>query len=109
MTNFVIPPNKAVVGSNVFSHGAGLHQDGMLKDINMYEIIIPAKVGAPGRTLPITRHSGRKGLAARVKELGIMVSLQDINKLYDILQEKLGDQKFIRDSDLLREVSNLNK
>jgi 2-isopropylmalate synthase len=105
MTSFIIPPNKPIVGSNAFSHGAGLHQDGMLKDTNMYEIFTPSRVGAPGRTLPITRHSGRKGLANKLKELGIHFDKDEVNTIYDAIQKVIGEKKFITDSDLLRVVS----
>lgn len=108
MTNFVIPPNKAIVGSNAYSHGAGLHQDGMLKNVNMYEIITPENVGAPDRTLPITRHSGRKGLSARLNDLNIKLDPSQLNNLYDNLQEALAEHKLLSDTDLLKEVSRMS-
>ena len=106
-TNFLIPPNKAIVGSNAFAHGAGLHQDGMLKDTNMYEIMSPASVGAPGRTLPITRHSGRKGLNARLHELNITLEPAEVDTLYAQIQDVLANQKFLSDADLVRAVAGL--
>lgn len=109
ITSFVIPPNKPIVGSNAFSHGAGLHQDGMLKDTNMYEIFTPSRVGAPGRTLPITRHSGRKGLANKLNELGICFTELELNEIYDLIQLSIEDQKIITDSAVLRAVSKSRK
>lgn len=109
VTNFLIPPNKSIVGANAFAHGAGLHQDGMLKDTNMYEIMNPALVGAPGRTLPITRHSGRKGLTARLAELNIPVEAGSIDSLYATIQEILGSQKVLTDAELLRAVTAMGK
>ena len=109
MTGFLIPPNKAIVGNNAFAHGAGLHQDGMLKDTMMYEIMPPERVGAPARSFPITRHSGRKGLTGRLIDLEIELSPEEVDTLYLWVQELLSEQKFLSDSELLRAVSNLRK
>lgn len=108
MTTFFVPPNKAIVGTNAFAHGSGLHQDGMLKDTMMYEIMTPERVGAPGRRFPITRHSGRKGLIARLAELDITLKPETIDKLYAYVQDLLGNQKFLSDADLLRALSDLD-
>lgn len=106
-TNFQISPNKAIVGKNAFSHGSGLHQDGMLKDFNMYEILTPEKIGAPDRSLPITRHSGRKGLVNRLHTLNVELSAIQIDDLYNHLQDLIGENKVLRDQDLLMYVSKL--
>lgn len=106
-TNFHLSPNKAIVGRNAFSHGSGLHQDGMLKDFNMYEILTPEKVGAPDRTLPITRHSGRKGLANRLSNLSIELSTTQFDALYENLQDLIGENKVLSSEDLLMYVSKL--
>lgn len=106
-TNFRISPNKAIVGKNAFSHGSGLHQDGMLKDFNMYEILTPEKVGAPDRSLPITRHSGRKGLINRLSTLNIELSTIQVEELYNHLQDLIGENKVLSDQDLLIYVSSL--
>ena len=106
-TNFRISPNKAIVGKNAFSHGSGLHQDGMLKDFNMYEILTPEKVGAPDRSLPITRHSGRKGLINRLNTLNIELSTVQVDELYNHLQDLIGENKVLSDQDLLMYVSKL--
>ncbi len=108
-TNFQISPNKAIVGKNAFSHGSGLHQDGMLKDFNMYEILSPEKVGAPCRSLPITRHSGRKGLINRLSSLNIELNIIEINELYDNLQDLIGEKKVLNDNDLIMYVSRLKR
>ena len=105
MTSFSIPPNKAIVGSNAFAHGAGLHQDGMLKDTMMYEIMTPERVGAPSRSFPITIHSGRKGLAAKLVDLEIELSPDEIDTLYLRLQSVFNNKKFLSDSDILRALS----
>lgn len=107
-TNFPISPNKAIVGKNAFSHGSGLHQDGMLKDFNMYEILSPEKIGAPDRSLPITRHSGRKGLINRLNVLNIELTTSQIDELYNQLQDLIGEDKILNDHDLKMGVSKLN-
>jgi 2-isopropylmalate synthase len=106
-TNFHISPNKAIVGKNAFSHGSGLHQDGMLKDFNMYEILTPEKVGAPDRSLPITRHSGRKGLINRLITLNIELTTVQVDELYNHLQDLIGEDKVLNDNDLILYVSKL--
>src|SRR5581483_8174924 len=70
ITGFVVPPNKAIVGSNAFAHESGIHQDGMLKHQSTYEIMRPETVGATQTTLVLGKHSGRAALAARLVELG---------------------------------------
>ena len=107
-TGFAIAPNKAIVGGNAFAHGAGLHQDGILKSANTYEIIRPESVGAPGRQLPITRHSGRKGLAARVAALGL--PLDDGGTLDDLfarVKTRLADSGVLSDQELRTMVAEI--
>jgi 2-isopropylmalate synthase len=107
-TSFMIPPNKAIVGTNAFSHGSGMHQDGMLKAVNTYEIMTPESVGAPSRNLPITRHSGRKGIAHRINELGFMLDESDLDKLYVAVKDRLGASAVISDNDLSVLVKSLH-
>jgi 2-isopropylmalate synthase len=106
-TNFQLSPNKAIVGKNAFSHGSGLHQDGMLKDVNMYEILSPEKVGAPNRSLPITRHSGRKGLIDRLSKLNIELTSHEVDEIYTNLQDLIGEEKVLNDNDLIQYVSKI--
>ena len=105
VTSFPVPPNKAIVGGNAYAHGSGMHQDGMLKASDTYEIIPPESVGAPARHMPITRHSGRKGLAARLQEMGVMLDEEQTLRLLDLVKSRLGDAPVLSDSeirDLLR-------
>lgn len=104
-TGFAVPPNKAIVGGNAFSHGAGMHQDGILKAIDTYEIISPEQVGAPSRHLPITRHSGRKGLAARLQELGIHASDSELDELFVTVKNRLAAIPVLSDQELSALVS----
>ena len=70
LISFAPAPNKAVVGSNAFAHEAGIHQHGMLAHPLTYEIMTPASVGVPNNRMVLGKHSGRRALAHRLKELG---------------------------------------
>ena len=79
----VVPPNKAFVGNNAFAHESGIHQAGVLKGANLYEICAPELVGAT-RRLPIGKLSGKAGLQAALVALGYdSVSSIDIRKIYE--------------------------
>src|SRR3990167_11045480 len=101
VTRFPVPPNKAIVGNNVFAHGAGLHQNGILKAVETYEIMSPETVGAPQRSLPITRHSGRRGIAARVEMLGFSVTEDTLSSLCDQIKSCLMQESILSDERLL--------
>ena len=68
-TGYDVPPNKAIVGANAFAHEAGIHQDGLLKDVSTYQIIEPADLGL-AMTLPLGKHSGRHGFALACTDAG---------------------------------------
>src|SRR6185437_6694720 len=70
LTGLVVQRNKAIVGENAFAHEAGIHQDGMLKDRETYEIMDPATVGIPKSSLVLGKHSGRHAFRERVVQLG---------------------------------------
>ena len=100
VTGFPIAPNKAIVGGNAFAHGSGLHQDGILKSASTYEIIQPERVGAPARQLPITRHSGRKGVAARLAALGLSLDERKLDLLFAQIKNNLTDSTILDDVEL---------
>ncbi len=70
ITGFVVQPNKAIVGANAFAHESGIHQDGMLKNAQTYEIMTPESVGLNRSSLVMGKHSGRAAFRAKLKELG---------------------------------------
>ncbi|MEJ7671571.1 MAG: hypothetical protein WKF59_02380 [Chitinophagaceae bacterium] len=78
-----VQPNKAIVGSNAFSHSSGIHQDGFLKNKLTYEIIDPVEVGAEESKIVLTARSGRSALAFRFQKLGYQYNRNDIDVLYD--------------------------
>jgi 2-isopropylmalate synthase len=70
ITGFSVQPNKAIVGANAFAHESGIHQDGMLKNAQTYEIMTPESVGLTRSTLVMGKHSGRHAFRQKLKELG---------------------------------------
>lgn len=100
ITAFPMPPNKAIVGGNAYAHGSGMHQDGMLKASDTYEIIPPEWVGAPARHMPITRHSGRKGLSARLQAMGVVLDDEQTVSLLEMIKSRLGDASVLSDSEI---------
>ena len=96
-----VQPNKAIVGSNAFSHSSGIHQDGFLKDTSTYEIINPEEVGAEASKIVLTARSGRSALAYRFHKLGFSYTRNDIDQLYTDFLLLADMRKEIEESDLL--------
>lgn len=92
LCNMPVQPNKAIVGSNAFSHSAGIHQDGILKAQNTYEIMTPESVGVPATVLNLTSRSGRHVVAHHMELLGYSEDDYDLDKLYEDFL-KLADLK----------------
>jgi 2-isopropylmalate synthase len=99
--SFTPPPNKAVVGSNAFAHEAGIHQHGMLAHPLTYEIMTPASVGVPNNRMVLGKHSGRRALAHRLKELGFTLNAADLDTVYHRFNELADRRKAIFDQDLI--------
>ena len=95
-----VQPNKAIVGSNAFSHSSGIHQDGFLKNALNYEIINPEEVGADGSKIVLTARSGRSALAHRFQKLGYQYNRNDIDVLYAEFLKLADKKKEIGDNDL---------
>src|SRR5688572_28005465 len=95
-----VQPNKAIVGSNAFSHSSGIHQDGFLKDALTYEIINPEEVGAGGSRIVLTARSGRSALAHRFHKLGYQYTRNDIDVLYVEFLKVADIKKEVADEDL---------
>jgi 2-isopropylmalate synthase len=95
-----VQPNKAIVGSNAFSHSSGIHQDGFLKNALTYEIINPEEVGAEGSKIVLTARSGRSALAHRFHKLGHEFTRDDVDVLYSKFLEMADNKKEIVDQDL---------
>src|SRR5687767_7042117 len=97
-----VQPNKAIVGSNAFSHSSGIHQDGFLKDSLTYEIINPEEVGAGGSKIVLTARSGRSALAHRFRKLGFEFTRNDIDILYEQFLKIADSKKEVENEDLLK-------
>jgi 2-isopropylmalate synthase len=97
ITGFVVQPNKAIVGANAFAHASGIHQDGVLKHAQNYEIMTPDSVGWEARRIVVTRLSGRHGLAARFSELGIDMDRDTLERAYGIAMHDCADASELDD------------
>lgn len=95
-----VQPNKAIVGSNAFSHSSGIHQDGFLKEALTYESINPDEVGAGGSRIVLTARSGRSALAHRFQKLGFDFCRNDIDVLYKEFLQVADSKKEVQDEDL---------
>jgi 2-isopropylmalate synthase len=95
-----VQPNKAIVGSNAFSHSSGIHQDGFLKDSQTYEIIAPEEVGADSSKIVLTARSGRSALAFRFQKLGFQFDRNDVDVLYNEFLRIADSKKEVEDHDL---------
>ncbi len=100
MSSLIVQRNKAVVGENAFAHASGIHQDGVLKKRECYEIMNPISVGWGKSQLPLTKHSGHAALAARLKHLGFRLSDSDVDAIFKRFKEIGDKKKFVYDDDL---------
>ena len=99
-----VQPNKAIVGRNAFAHSSGIHQDGVLKNRENYEIINPADVGVHSSSIILTARSGRAAVKHRLEKLGISIESNELVELYPRFLEMADDRKQINDEDLLELV-----
>ena len=100
MLGIQVPPNKAVVGSNAFSHSSGIHVDGFLKDRDTYEIMRPEDVGLGESRVVLTARTGRHGLRDRLKKLGYTLSQTELNQAYDKFLAVADKKQEVFDEDL---------
>ena len=85
LMNMPVQPNKAIVGRNAFAHSSGIHQDGVLKNVQTYEIIDPHDVGIDDNSIVLTARSGRAALKNRLHALGVELSQEKLDKVYEVL------------------------
>jgi len=100
VTGFVIPPNKAIIGSNAFAHASGIHQDGVLKEPTTFEIMTPETVGLDSNRLILTARSGRHAFRARLEALGYQMPEEEIHRAYSRFLEIADKKKVVQDEDL---------
>ena len=100
VTGIAIPINKPIVGDNAFAHEAGIHQDGVLKHKQTYEIMTPESIGIPGNKLVMGKHSGRHAFDERLKHLGFNLSKEDMNRAFVRFKELADKKKNVYDEDI---------
>ena len=100
LTGMVVQPNKAIVGRNAFSHESGIHQDGVLKKRQTYEIIDPKKIGLSGNQLLLGKLSGRHAFRERVKKLGFHLKTEEMDVAFSRFKELADKKKYVFDEDI---------
>ncbi|OMP31529.1 2-isopropylmalate synthase [Mangrovimonas sp. DI 80] len=102
-------PNKAIVGSNAFAHSSGIHQDGVIKNRETYEIIDPKDVGVTESAIVLTARSGRAALAYRAKNIGYELTKLQLDEIYASFLNFADSKKEVDDSDIhhIIETSNV--
>ncbi len=100
VTGMQVQRNKAIVGQNAFAHEAGIHQDGMLKNPNTYEIMRPEAVGISRTELVLGKHSGRHALRQKINDLGYHLSEEQLNRVFDAFKILADRKKDIYDADI---------
>ena len=95
-----IAPNKPIVGANAFAHESGIHQDGVLKNRNTYEIMDPATIGVPANTLVMGKHSGRRALKSKLETMGYMLDEANTDIVFEAMKKLADVKKNIYDEDL---------
>jgi 2-isopropylmalate synthase len=106
LTGVSVQVNKAIVGANAFAHEAGIHQDGMLKNRTTYEIMVPEDVGWEGTKLVLGKHSGRAGFRNSLTDLGLKVSDDQIDGVYQRFLELADRKKSVTGADIAALVSD---
>ena len=107
-----VQPNKAIVGANAFAHSSGIHQDGVIKNRETYEIMDPEDVGVTESAIVLTARSGRAALAYRAKKIGYELTKVQLDIAYKNFLEVADKQKEIKDDDIhaiMKEVNKISK
>ncbi|MCH5234569.1 MAG: 2-isopropylmalate synthase [Muribaculaceae bacterium] len=101
LMNMPVQPNKAIVGRNAFAHSSGIHQDGVLKNRESYEIMDPKDVGLDENSILLTARSGRAALKHRLSVLGIELTKEALDKAYESFLKLADHKKEITDDDIM--------
>lgn len=101
LTGVMVPPNKAIVGANAFAHSSGIHQDGILKYRQTYEIMNPEDVGIEESSLLLTSRSGRHALESRLKQLGYKLHKKPLDDMFVKFKALADKKRYVFDDDLL--------
>ena len=106
ITGFAVQPNKAIVGANAFAHESGIHQDGMLKNAQTYEIMTPESVGLHRSTLVMGKHSGRHAFKEKLKELGFQLGENAAEDAFRRFKDLADRKKDVYDEDIVALVDD---
>ncbi len=106
ITGFVVQPNKAIVGKNAFAHESGIHQDGVLKHAQTYEIMTPESVGLHRSSLVMGKHSGRAAFKAKLKELGYDLGDNAVEDAFNRFKDLADRKKDVFDEDIVALVDD---
>ena len=101
LTGLPVQRNKAIVGANAFAHEAGIHQDGILKERSTYEIMKAEDIGIEGTELVLGKHSGRHAVGHHLQKMGVALSAEELQRVYDAFIELADKKKKVYDDDLL--------
>ena len=101
LMNMPVQPNKAIVGRNAFAHSSGIHQDGVLKNVQTYEIMDPKDVGIDDSSIVLTARSGRAALKYRLNTNGVELSEEKLDKVYEKFLQLADQKKEVNDADVL--------
>ena len=107
-----VQPNKAIVGANAFAHSSGIHQDGVIKNRETYEIMDPEDVGVTESAIVLTARSGRAALAYRAKKIGYELTKVQLDIAYESFLDTADQQKEVKDEDIhaiMKEVDKVSK
>jgi len=104
-----VQPNKAIVGSNAFAHSSGIHQDGVIKHRETYEIIDPADVGVTESAIVLTARSGRAALAYRAKNVGYELTKVELDKAYTTFLSYADRMKEVNDDEIHNIMKDIDK
>ncbi|MBI1977919.1 MAG: 2-isopropylmalate synthase [Candidatus Omnitrophica bacterium] len=100
LTGLVVQPNKAIVGRNAFAHESGIHQDGIIKMRETYEIIDPKRIGLSVSEIVMGKHSGRHAFRERLEKLGIKLTQTQLNEAFARFKKLADQKKYVFDQDL---------
>lgn len=106
VTGFSVQPNKAIVGANAFAHESGIHQDGVLKNAQTYEIMTPESVGLKRSKLVLGKHSGRHALKSKLEDLGYELGDNELNDVFVRFKDLADRKKDVFDEDLIALVDD---
>lgn len=104
MMNMPVQPNKAVVGRNAFAHSSGIHQDGVLKNVDTYEIIDPKEVGIDDNSIVLTARSGRAALKNHLDTMGVKLAGEELDKVYADFLKLADTKKDFTDEDVMQMI-----